>query len=260
MYLNERSDSPSIFRAESEVSILFKAKKGHFDIYDKAKKESREVSQVEIIPINDSRFTIRAAENIEGEFIFSGLYKTTRQKITVLQKKSNKTSVHKEGYWEKGIGLGDPNLKFVKLLFCLYKDGDAWRRAEFELRGIAAVQWNKIAEKGTDRIMLLSVSPEKTFDTGGRKFFEMTGGAEDDIDPTGDSAAKAFALDIKKMFDSYDQSYEFYEGKEEKAEELPPTKPISEVVVPVIQLNDEEEEDIKIEDVPFQVLSQMTAE
>lgn len=259
MYVNEKSDNPSIYRAESDISIVFKAKKGHFDFYDKASKQSKKLKEVEIIPVSDSRFTIRAAENVEGEFIFSGLYKSTRQKITVLRKKDGKTGVYKEGYWERNVGLGDQNLKFVRLLFCLVKDGGKWKRAEFDLRGVSAVQWSRIAAAGTDGVLKLSITEKAEFEAGGRKFYQFFSSGKSEVPADGDTEAKAFASEVEKMYRSYDESYAYYEKQDregaeqferETGEPTKPVKPVDQVEIPTINLDDDGN-DIRIEDVPF---------
>lgn len=250
MYLEEQtSDAPRIHRAEIQAYIQFKGKNGYFEIYDAVTKEKKQVPSIEILPINDSRFTVKPAMNEPGIFMFSGLYKSSKQTITVLEMKDGKTTVYIEGDWE--MLKQDPNLKFTKVFYCMLKEGNRFLTAEFQLQGIAMIQWGEIATQGTSGMMTLTVSKEKTFKTKLGMFHTMEGGITGEPTAEEDMVAKYFSEDIKKAFASHDANYEYRHGDAPKAERIKPES-VTEAkeAVPTIQLDDTAEE-IHIEDVPF---------
>lgn len=265
MYLNERgSDAPQIYRADIPVSIKFKAKDGSFDLYDRRDKKQSKEKSIKIIPVSDSRFTVKAAQVAEGEMVWSGLYRSPKQHITVLKKKGTKTSVYAEGTWEEL--KRDPNMKYTKVLYCLIELGGIWVPAQFELQGISSIMWQTISSKGTDRIMKLETSPKKTFKTDKGFFYEMVGGPIEAINPEQDGAAQSFAAEVKKIYDTNDANYEHYKkergtdpddgeavSQPQETKSAVPSQPrvdISEVEIPIVGRSDDDKE-IKIEDVPF---------
>lgn len=261
MYINERgSEAPQIYKADIPISVRFKAKEGVFDLYDRATKKASKEKTLRIIPISDSRFTVKAAQVADGESVWSALYRHHKQHITVLKKKGTKTSIYAQGTWEEI--KKDPNMKFTKVLFCLADIGGVWQPAQFELQGISAIMWQTISSKGTDRIMKLDVSSQKSFKTDKGFFYEMTGEPVDVISEDLDMKARDFSLEVQKVYDTNDANYEHYKkergDKEEEQMGVDPAKapvaPVAPAVVddniPTINLNEEVEE-IKIEDVPF---------
>ena len=217
MYLEEQSESPKVYRAENDINLKFKAKEGKFSLYVREKKEKVDCENVEIIPISDSRFTIKSAMNEPGEFIFSGLYKDARGKLTVLKSSSGKTKVYAEGAWSEI--KKDTNLKFTRVVFCLLNTSKGWMRTEFELQGIAAVMWSNLAEKRLNGILGLSVSLEKSFSTPLGKFYEMVPEVKGTIGKEEDDKAREYAEEIRKMYESYDKIQVHYSKAEKEREE-----------------------------------------
>lgn len=239
MYFEEStSDAPRIYRPEISAYLRFKAKDGAFEIYDAVTKEKKQVKELMILPVNDSRFTVKPALNEPGIFMFSGLYRSPKQTITVLQQRDGKTSVYKEGPWEE-LKV-DANLKFTKMLYCMLKDGDRFVTAEFSLQGVGMIMWGDISAKGTDGLMTLTVSEEKNFKTKLGVFYSMQGSVTGKPDESEDTAAKHFGSEIKRAFDSHDESYKYHQGDVPKAEKTNPaavTEPQEELAT--INLDDD---------------------
>jgi len=261
MYLQEKTNqAPAIKQVKIDFNLRFKPKKGHFDVYSRESRENAEFKELEIIPIADSRFTIKTAQNTKGVFIWSGLYTNPSQKITVMKKEKDKTEIYKQGDWQL---LKAEGLKYVKILHCLAKINKKWQRCEFELQGITAIMWQDVKSKGTDRIIKLQVSADKDFATKMGAFYSMIGGATSDIPIAIDAAARGFAKELEEMYASYDENYEFYNAKnkpvsednskntsdttnEEKTQENATGEEI-----PTIEIEEEDKDSVKIQDIPF---------
>jgi len=237
MYHEETSEAPKIIRVETDLSIRFKAKDGIFDIYDRESKTNKQVKEVTIVPVNDSRFTIKAAQNDEGSFIFSAMYRSTKQNIVILQSTNGKVSVVKQGTYEQ---IKDANLKYTRVMYCIFTEGKTIKRAEFDLQGIGLVQWWKIrtAEKVATTI---KVSADKSFKTPKGQFYEMVAGASRVPTVAEDTAAGFMAENVADSFKSFDANYE-YRKLERSNKNEDETEKI--IVAP-------EEEDIKLSDIPF---------
>lgn len=233
-YEEETSDAPRIYRPDIATYLRFKAKDGVFEIYDAVTKEKKQVKELTILPVNDSRFTVKPAMNEPGIFMFSGLYRSSKQKITVLQQKDGKTSIYKEGTWDEL--KPDANLKFTKMLYCMLKDGDRFVTAEFQLQGVSMIMWGDISAKGTDGIMTLSVSAEKNFKTKLGAFYSMIGAVTGKPDEQEDAAARHFGGEVKRAFDSHDENYKYHQGEVPKAEKVNP-EPKEDI--PTINLDEE---------------------
>lgn len=258
MYINERgADAPKIYKANIVLNVRFKAKDGVFDLYDRDTRQATQVKAINIIPISDSRFTIKAAQVINGESIWSSLYRSPKQHITVLKKSGMKTSVYAQGTWEEL--KKDNNLKYTKVLYCLVERDGKWLTAQFDLQGIAAIMWNTVTAKGTDRIMKLQVSSTKSFKTDKGYFHEMIGEAVDVIEGALDEQAKAFADEVKKVYDTNDKAYEYYkqQGKDLEEEQLGAAPATPSALgkeydeIPVTNQPKKDDEIKIIEDVPF---------
>lgn len=245
MYHSEESEAPKIIRVDTEVSVRFKGKDGVFDIYNRKTKENKQVKEITILPVNDSRFTVKAAQNDDGAFIFSAMYRSTKQNITVLKSESGKVSVVKQGTWE---AIKDANLKYTRVLYCIIIDGKSIERAEFELQGIGLVQWGKIRTQDNVAITL-AVSSEKTFKTPKGMFYEMVSVKKDIPKLAEETAAKFMADSVKESFDSFDDNYKYRKSlnNEEKVEENSDQASTPTGQVPT----SDAEKDLKLSDVPF---------
>lgn len=206
-YEVEANDRPQIKYARTDFKIQFKPKFGEYRLFNQVTKEETIVKELTIIPISDSRFRIKAAENVAGVSIFSSLYKSADQTITVLEKRDGRTKALAVGKWAD-IKF-TPNIKFVKVLYCLVRVNDRWFRAEVELIGIAAIQWQKNVPL-RDGILTIGVSTTQSFSADNRSFYEITQGAIEEIDQAADAEAVEFQSDIKVMYASYDAAYDFY--------------------------------------------------
>lgn len=245
MYHEEQtSDAPQIYRPMIEARLRFKSKDGKFEVYRTNTKEKELLDAIAIIPISDSRFTIKPAQNTPGEFLFSGLYRSSKQRITVLKSQGGKVSMYKEGTWEEL--KTDPNLKYTKVLFCLLKTGDKLETAEFDLQGVAMIMWGDISKRGTDGVIALSVSPEKDFKTKLGSFHTMLGEVVAKPNEREDTEARAFAAEVKKSCESHDASYKHYQGEVPKAEASVPEK--ADAAIPTINLDDDEFEEVPMPD------------
>lgn len=244
-YEVEQSEAPRIIQADVRYFLRFKPKDGVYTVYDREMKENKEVKTIDIIKISDSRFTVKAAQNEVGAFIFSGLYRDARNTITVLEKRDGRTSVIAEGDWQ--TIKQNSNLKYVKVLYCLYKNGKTWHKAQFDLMGIASIQWQKVSGDG---VLTLAVSDKKSFQTPRGDFYEITKKAVGEVDEATDGQARVFAGELANVYDSYDANAQYY-AKSKKEEESvnsavpqPPTE-MKELKV------EETEDEIRIDDVPF---------
>lgn len=205
MYHEETSEAPKIIRVETDLSIRFKSKDGIFDIYDRESKTNKQVKEVTIVPVNDSRFTIKAAQNDEGSFIFSAMYRSTKQNIVILQSTNGKVSVVKQGTYEQ---IKDANLKYTRVMYCIFTEGKTIKRAEFDLQGIGLVQWGKIrtAEKVATTI---KISADQSFKTPKGQFYEMVAGASRVPTVAEDTAAEFMAENVADSFKSFDANYKY---------------------------------------------------
>lgn len=248
MYLEEKNnEAPIIKRIEVEFLGRFKAKYGKIELYHKESEKAVGFDKLEIIAIADSRFTVEQPNLEKGTSVWSGLYKDSRQVITMMQKKDNKVSILTSGTWEQ---LKPQGFKYTKVLHCLVKVNNKWSTCEFKFQGISAIMWGDIKDKGTDRVILLSVSPTKDFKTPMGMFYTMQGGAVSDIKEEADVTAKEFALDVKDSYNSHDENYDYYANitpkesvSEESEEEKEAQREINDAV--------EEQKEVNIEDVPF---------
>lgn len=244
MYHSEQSEAPSIVRVEVEANIRFKGKDGVFEVYDRATKEKKELKEITIVPVNDSRFTVKAAQNDEGSFLFSAMYKSAKQNITILRSTGGKVSVEKQGTWAE---IKDANLKYTRVMYCILRDGKDLKRAEFDLQGIGLVQWGKI-RPAENKTLTLAVSAEKTFKTPKGQFYEMTLVKTEDPKPSEDTAGKLMAADVITSFASFDENYAYREQQRGESVEAERAEP-SEEEEPTIDLKDEEK--VLVGDVPF---------
>lgn len=260
MYLQEKTnEAPEIKRVEIDFNLRFKPKKGKYEIYERKSRELVEFENLEIIPIADSRFTVKIAQNVKGIHIWSGLYKSPKQNITVMKKENDKVEIYKQGDWRS---LKAEGLKYVKILHCLVKINNKWQRGEFEFPGITAIMWQDIKSKGTDRVISLQISADKDFETKMGNFYSMTGGATDDVPKEADETAKKFAGELAEMYKSHDENYEFYNAKNEPvsddiSEDTSDTTPEEKTQedanseeIPTIEIEDDKDS-VKIEEIPF---------
>lgn len=248
MYHSEESEAPKIVRVETEASIRFKAKEGSFDIYDRSTKENKQVKEIVIVPVNDSRFTVKAAQNDEGAFIFSAMYRSAKQNITVLRSENGKVSVVKQGPWAE---IKDANLKYTRVMYCLLVDGKSMKRAEFDLQGIGLVQWGKIRPQGNFAVTL-AVSQDKSFKTPKGTFYEMVATKMEAPKADQEVAAKLMASDVSASFASFDANHEYRKNKDKDSaemEEATPSDDGSEKAT--INLDEPEGEKLRLENVPF---------
>jgi hypothetical protein len=220
MYLKEKTnEAPRIKKVDINFNLRFKPKFGKFEVYGRDVGEKADFKKLEIIPIADSRFTIKLAQNEKGVSVWSGLYKNTNQNITVMRKKGDKIKIYEQGNWEE---LKAKDFKYVKILHCLVKINNKWERGEFELQGIAAIMWGDIRDKGTDRVITLQISADKDFKTKMGNFYSMIGGATGDIPDEVDKTAKDFASELSEMYASHDKNYKHYNAKNEPTTQAEP--------------------------------------
>lgn len=258
MYFNEKSDAPKIERVEVDKYVRFKPKDGVFEIYDKETKEKTEVKEISLIPVNDSRFTVKAAQNDDGAFIFSGMYRDARESITVLRSEGGRVRVYAEGSWSDI--KGDANLKYTRVMYAVLRNGKKVERAEVSLQGIALVQWGKIRQglPETPEVVVLSVSSQKTFSTPKGMFYEMVLSKTDKVHPAEDAAGHLLAENVQRSFASHDanRKYRKQETEEAKATEAA-ISGVGEETVKGHQVSDgtidldSPKEELRAEDVPF---------
>jgi hypothetical protein len=136
------------------------------------------------------------------------------------------------------------------VLYCLYKDGKTWHKAQFDLMGIASIQWQRVSGDG---VLTLAVSDKKSFKTPRGDFYEITKKAVGEVDETTDEQARAFAGELTEVYASYDANAKYYaKASEENLKENQTTldpKPVSQPVS-----HDEmtqEEIDEQLQGVPF---------
>jgi len=252
MYIKENtSEAPQIKRVNIEFNARFKPKNAKFDIYERETGTLVEVEQLEIIPISDSRFTVKDPQSQKGIYVWSGLYQNAKQIITIMQKKDGKVSILEQGDWKF---LKFNGYKYVKILHCLIKVNGKWKTCEFELAGISAIMWGNIRVHGTEGIMKLQISSSKDFETARGNFHSMTGFIVQAVPQDVDDVAKSFATEIMEMYESYDENYKFYNEKNRLKEEEKEEAIQKEVEddIPVINIDEEEKnESIDINSVPF---------
>lgn len=245
MYHNEQSEAPAIVRVDVDANIRFKGKDGVFEIYDRSTKEKKEMKEITIVPVNDSRFTVKAAQNDEGSFLFSAMYRSAKQNITVLRSENGKVSVEKQGTWAE---VKDANLKYTRVLYCIFRDGKDLKRAEFDLQGIGLVQWGKLRPT-ENKVLTLAVSAEKSFKTPKGQFYEMTLAKSEDPKPAEDAAGSLMAVNVAESFASFDENYAYREKQRGESVEAERAEPSEDA--PTISLNEPEEEKLEVENVPF---------
>lgn len=252
MFYEEQTESPKIERVEVDSYIRFKAKDGVFEVYDKATKAKKELKEISILPVNDSRFTIKPAQNDEGSFLFSGMYRSTKQHLTVLRHENGRTSIEAEGDWQ--TIKSNPNLKYTRVLYCVLRDGEESKRAEFTLQGIGLVQWGGI-RSNENIVNILAVSADKSFKTPKGMFYEMT--LKEKVKTTTKEEEKALALvdDIQRSFASHDANYS-YRAKLRNQPEAPVSiETAAKIMNPeqkdVLNLDATGEDEVDITKVPF---------
>lgn len=245
MYLKEEgSSAPESKRVDEQVSAQIKVKNGEFTLYNRETKEkTEELKTLKIVPINSSRFTIKASEGVAGEYVFSGTYRSPKQKITVMKSSNGSTKKLLEGSWQDIKDQAKAmSLKYTKLLYCLIEQDGEWVKGILDLQGISAIQWSQLVLPGAGNSVTLKISDEKNFETSGKKFYSVEVASTESLEDESD--AIAYAQEVEEFFKSEDARYEFYKDevtKDEEVEEGP--KDGLDAEFP--------EEDINPEDIPF---------
>jgi hypothetical protein len=208
----QESNAPEAVRVDANLSVSFKTKNGEFVIYNRETKQKTTSKSIKMIGINDERFTIKMGESVPGQFVFSGIYRSAKQTINILKSANGKTESIMKGTWAnikdsaKAAGL-----KYTKLVYALVENNGSFDKAVIELQGISAIQFGKLGELSP--VQEIVCSENKTFESGGKFFYEMQLGTGSEL--SDDTLAQAYLQEVKASFKSEDERYEFYKDSDE---------------------------------------------
>lgn len=253
MYLEEnKDDKPKIYFVETRYEVRFKTKDGAFSIYDRKENEKKEVKSIDVIAISDSRFSIDKPSVSANERYFSGLYQSTKQKVSIVKMFDGKTSVIANGDWKTEVKPLHSDAKFTKHLFCIVDLGDGFETADFKFNGLALMQWLKLQNKNTKGVLKLKVSDKKDYKLpdSSMEYYQIVIEDIADIENSDDEKAKEFSSEVKKMYESYDASYVYYNKPQVRDRSGDITdEEIDEINkdIPVVVKDDK----VRIDDVPF---------